>query len=150
MSGIGTGVIDKNLSWYALLVKARFEKVVSLDLQRKGYEEFLPLHRPRGSGVGRSKETKLPLFPGYVFSKFSAAECFPILAIPGVNAIAGIGQSPAPIVEREINDVHALLKSGAQCEPWPFLGSGQIVVVQCGPLMGMQGIVVIEGNIFRM
>jgi hypothetical protein len=71
------------------MLKARFEKVVSLYLQRKGYEEFLPLHRPRGSGVGRSKETKLPLFPGYVFSKFSAAECFPILAIPGVNAHTG-------------------------------------------------------------
>src|SRR5579862_6227378 len=150
MKGIGTAAIDENLAWYALHVKAGFEKLVSLKLQSKRYEEFLPLYRPRSSGVGRLKEPEHPLFPGYLFCKFNAAQWFPILAVPGVNAIAGIGQGPAAIVEREINDVRAILKSGAQYEPWPFLGIGQIVRVQFGSLMGTQGIVVIERNIFRL
>jgi len=73
--------------WYALYVKTRFEKVVARNLRGKGYEEFLPLYHRTSRWSDRIKQLELPLFPGYVFSRFNAFDRLPILAIPAVNDI---------------------------------------------------------------
>jgi len=136
--------------WYALHVRTRFEKVVARNLQGKGYEEFLPLYRRTSNWSDRKKVIELPLFPGYVFCRFDAKQRLPILTIPGVNSIVGIGKTLMPVEEREINDIRAVLNSESQCEPWPFLQVGQRVQVEHGPLTGTQGIVTMVKNTCRL
>ena len=101
--------------WYALHVRTRFEKVVSRNLQGKGYEEFLPLYKRTSNWSDRKKVIELPLFPGYVFCRFNAQNRLPILTIPGVNAILGIGKTVLPVEEREINDIRTVLDSNSVC-----------------------------------
>jgi transcription antitermination factor NusG len=136
--------------WYALHVRTRFEKVVARNLQGKGYEEFLPLFRRISKWSDRKKVIELPLFPGYVFCRFNAKNRLPVLTIPGVNAIVGIGKTLMPVEEREINDIRVLLDSNSRFEPWPFLQLGQRVCVESGPLAGTQGIVTMVKNECRL
>jgi len=95
------------------------------------------------------KEVELPLFPGYVFCKFDVTQRLPILMIPGVNCVVGIGKTPISIPNTELDDVRTLVQSGAYCEPWQFLQQGQIVEIEYGPMAGMQGFVVREKNADR-
>ena len=136
--------------WYALHVRTRFEKVVARNLQSKGFEEFLPLYHRTSNWSDRKKVIELPLFPGYVFCRFNSQNRLPVLTIPGVNAIVGIGKTLMPVEERELNDIRALLDSNSSFEPCPFLQIGQRVSVEYGPLAGTQGIVTMVKNQCRL
>lgn len=142
--------IDKDALWYALHVRPRFEKVIARNLKGKGYEEFLPLLRRHNRWSDRVKEIDLPMFPGYVFCKFNALYRLPLLTIPGVNLIVGVGKSPMPVEERELDAIRAVMQSGVYCEPWPFMPVGQTVRVEHGPFIGTEGIVTAHKNTYRL
>ena len=141
---------DDGTLWYALHVRTRFEKVVARNLQGKGFEEFLPLYRRTSNWSDRKKVIELPLFPGYVFCRFNAQNRLPILTIPGINAIVGIGKTLLPVEERELNDIRAVLDSNSSFEPCSFLQIGQRVSVEYGPLAGTEGIVTMVKNQCRL
>jgi transcription antitermination factor NusG len=141
---------DKDARWYALHVRSRFEKTVARHLQGKGYEEFLPLYSLRRQRSDRTKTIELPLFPGYVFCKFDIGHRLPVLMIPGVNSVVGIGKSPMAVDERELDDIRLVLTSGSRCEPWPYLRIGQQVRVEHGALEGTQGTVESFKNGYRL
>src|ERR1700682_4995771 len=88
--------------WFALQVRSRYENIVTAHLSGKGYESFLPLHKTRRRWSDRFKEIEQPLFPGYVFCRLNPFNRFPILTIPGVFLIVGVGKTPVPIDEDEI------------------------------------------------
>jgi len=135
-------VETENLSypWYALLVKSRYENTVASHLQARGYESFLPLYKCQRRWSDRFKEIELPLFPGYVFCQFNALNRLPILSIPGVVHVVGVGRTPIPIDESEIAVIQAAVKSGLPSQPWPFLQIGHKVRIEYGPLCGLEGI----------
>jgi transcription antitermination factor NusG len=141
---------EEGTLWYAIHVKARFERAVARNLRGKGYDEFLPLFRRTSFWSDRKKEIELPLFPGYVFCRFNPLYRLPILMIPGVNSVVGIGKTLMPVEERELDTVRAVLQSNAYCEPWPYLELGQHVRVERGPLAGTQGIVTILKSTCRL
>jgi transcription antitermination factor NusG len=136
--------------WYALHVRTRFEKVVAKNLRAKGYEEFLPTYRRSSRWSDRTKQIELPLFPGYVFCRFNLLERLPILTIPGVNSVVGIGKALVAVDPSELDAVRTVLESNAFCEPWPYLAVGQRVYVEYGPLVGTEGIVMMHKNSFRL
>jgi len=137
---------EEGTLWYAIHVRTRFERAVARNLRAKGYEEFLPLFRRTSYWSDRKKEIELPLFPGYVFCRFNPLYRLPILMIPGVNSVAGIGKTLMPVEERELDTVRAVLQSNAYCEPWPYLKVGQHVRVGRGLLVGTEGIVTVLKN----
>jgi transcription antitermination factor NusG len=135
-------VETENLSypWYALWVKSRHENTVASHLQARGYESFLPLYKCQRRWSDRFKEIELPLFPGYVFCQFNPLNRLPILSIPGVVHVVGVGRTPVPIDESEIATIQAAVKSGLPSQPWPFLQVGHKVRIEYGPLCGLEGI----------
>jgi len=126
--------------WYALRVRSRCEKAVQRALLARGYEHFLPLHRKKSKWSDREKEVHLPLFPGYIFSRFDFARRVPLLCIPGVIHIVGSGNIPIAIREHELTAIARFLNSGFPVTPWPYLQIGQPVVVRHGSLTGVEGI----------
>lgn len=127
-------------SWYAVRVRSRFEQQVSLSLSGKGYEEYLPLYRSRRTWSDRSKDLDLPLFPGYLFCRFDVQFRLPILTTPGVVAIVGIGKIPVAISDREIDAIQTVVRSGLHLQPWPQLVVGSKVLIEQGPLKGIEGV----------
>jgi transcription antitermination factor NusG len=129
-----------NKRWYGLHVRPRFEKIVAQHLQQRGYEGYLPLCRNRRQWSDRVKEIETPLFPGYLFCRFEAAQRLPILIVPGVLSLVGSGKQPLPIPDEEIMALQSVTQSGLRYEPSGFITAGQIVRVERGPLRGMVGI----------
>jgi transcription antitermination factor NusG len=128
--------------WFALHVKSRSEKMVSTIAHHKGFEPFLPLYQSRRRWSDRFKSVALPLFPGYVFCRFSPECRLPLLTIPGVVKIVGVGKIPVPIDDTEIAVIQAAVYSGLSAEPYPFLEVGQRVRLEEGPLKGLEGFLV--------
>jgi transcription antitermination factor NusG len=139
-----------NHPWYALRIRSRFEKCAAKHLRDKGYEEYLPLSRSTRRWSDRMKTVANPLFPGYLFCKFDIQDRFPILVVPGVLSIVGIGKAPATIPESQISSLQQAITSGLQCRPWPFLQVGQSVSVERGPLAGLKGIVIEDKSNLRL
>jgi transcription antitermination factor NusG len=135
-------VHDPNTSWFALRVKPNCEKVVSQSLQGKGYEEFLPVYRSRRRRCDRFKNIEVPLFPGYLFCRFNPMYRLPILTIPGMMHVVGIGATPIPISDQEIDSLKTVVDSQLRLQLWPFLQAGDAVRIEEGPLGGARGIVV--------
>lgn len=136
--------------WYALWVRSRHEQTVVTQLNARQHEVFLPLYTTRHKWADRWKTVSLPLFPGYVFSRFDVARRASVLSTSGVIDIVRIGTEPAEIDPSEIEAVQAVVKSSLFAEPYTQLVKGQRVTVSGGPLNGVPGTLIEVRNSLRL
>ena len=127
----------ETLRWFAVRVKSNQENVLASSLSRSGYEILLPKYSPAALRKGHALR---PLFPGYVFCRFDINRRLPILMLPAVVYIVGIGKTPAPIEEEEIASLRVAAHSGLPMIPIEYL-PGERVRIEAGPLAGVTGIV---------
>jgi transcription antitermination factor NusG len=130
------------LAWYALSVRSLSEQNVSKALNLKGIECFLPSISALRRWSDRVKAVETPLFPGYLFAKFDCRSSLPVLTTPAVLDILGFGDRYEPVSEAELNAIRRVLEVRAKCEPTPFLKVGQAVVIESGPLAGVEGFLI--------
>ena len=143
-------IIPQSHRWFAVRVKSNFERLTALHLGQRGYDSFLPTYTTRTRWSDRLKNIVRPLFPGYVFCGFDPAFRLPILTTPGVVQIVGIGKEPVPVDNAELESVWKALQSGLAVHPWPFLQLGERVVVEHGPLVGIEGKVIQFKSSYRL
>ena len=129
--------------WFAIAVKPRHEKRVAYVLDSKGYETFLPLYKHRHRYGARMRDFELPLFPGYVFSRFDLFKRLPVMITPGVSRILGTETYPTPVDPVEIASLRTTLKKAVSAKALPFLQTGNKVRISEGPLRGVEGIIVL-------
>jgi transcription termination/antitermination protein NusG len=91
---------------------------------------------------GREKSFRKPLFPGYLFCSFDPYCRLPVLTVPGVISILGVGNSPTPVEPHEIDAIRRTVASGLPVEPFRLVQPGEPVRVKHGPLSGIEGVVV--------
>ena len=60
--------------WFILQFKSNSHHLAAKNLNRQGFETFLPLHETTSRRLSRFINTSKPLFPGYMFIKFDRAE----------------------------------------------------------------------------
>jgi transcription antitermination factor NusG len=128
--------------WFGIEVHSRRESRVVDEFAIRGLDFFLPTRRIKRRWSDRIKVLDVPLFPGYVFSRFDIADRLRVLNCPGVSKIVGAGNVPVAIEEGEIDAIKALVASGVVLTPWPYLRAGQRVRVEHGPLAGLEGLVI--------
>jgi transcription antitermination factor NusG len=90
----------------------------------------------------RTKTLETPLFPGYVFCRLNARPRIPVLFLPGVLSIVGIGIVPTAIPEEEIVAIQTVITSGLQYGPWSKASEGLTIRVERGSVAGLEGTVV--------
>ena len=136
----------KQARWYACYTRARHEKQVEQLLQQRGFRSYLPLIPLTRQWKDRKKLVEFPLFPSYVFGRFTLAEVHDVLTTPGVSTIVRANGFPTPIPERDIENVQrfaqALVQTGVQPEQRPFIAEGEWVKVVDGPFEGIEGVVI--------
>lgn len=137
-------------AWHVLYTRHQHEKVVARALSDKGFEVFLPLYSATRRWKDRYKELSLPLFPCYVFLNGRLERRIDILTTPGVHMLVTSAGLPAVVPEEEIQAVRRLVETGQRVEPHPFLNAGNRVRVRCGPIRGVEGILVRQKNLFRL
>ncbi|HEX6558510.1 MAG TPA: UpxY family transcription antiterminator [Longimicrobiales bacterium] len=132
--------------WYACYTRARHEKQVEHLLRQRGYESYLPLVPQLRQWKDRKKLVEFPLFPSYVFGRFTLKELHGILTTPGISTIVRANGYPTPIPERDILNVQrfaqAISQTGIETAQRPFLVEGQWVKVMEGPFEGVEGVVI--------
>jgi transcription antitermination factor NusG len=144
-------ICGENSQWFAVRTASGREKSVASQLQARGIEEFLPVYRTRRQWSDRTKESELPLFPGYIFCRFDFNRRLPILSTPGVQMIVGVGKLPAPVSDIEIDNLRRVVTSGVAAHPHEqFLTIGERVRIREGSLAGVEGILVDVKNSWRI
>ena|SRR6202790_5580310 len=126
--------------WFAVRVRSNHERVAAVHLEERGYEEFMPSYKTERRWSDRKKEIEQFLFPGYVFCRLDPQHRLPVLTAPGVVGLVGCGKTPTPIPDEEIERIRRMVQSGLLLTPWPFLELGQTVLIERGPLAGVEGI----------
>ena len=135
--GTGGGL---SYPWFALRVRSHYERVAATHLRDRGFEEFSPSFKAERQWSDRKKQVDQFLFPGYVFCRINPEDRLPVLTIPGAVGLVGFGKGPSAIPENEIESVRKMVGSGLLVGPWPFLATGQSVLIERGPLTGVEGI----------
>ena len=136
--------------WFAVRVRSNYERIADAHLRERGYQRFSPSYRIEAQWSDRKKEVERFLFPGYVFCRLDPTNRLPVLSAPGVVGLVGFGKTPAAIPDEEIERIQRLVDSGLLVKPWPFLEVGQTVLIERGPLTGMEGILVEEKGECRL
>ena len=142
--------MTKSHSWFALTAKPRHEKAVATNLRSKGLESFVPVSRTRRRWTDRLQPVDLPLFPGYVFCRFTYAGRLPVLNTPGVRSVVGFCDTPTPVPDEEISRIQAIQVSGYPMQPWPYLQAGQRARIERGSLAGLEGVLIREKDLLRV
>jgi transcription antitermination factor NusG len=137
-------------NWYALYTKHRHEKVIARNLTYKAFETFVPLYEAARNWKDRIKQIYIPLFPCYVFFRGDLERRLDIVKIPGIFSLVSSGDRPTPILASEIESIRRAAETGAHLEPHPFLSCGDRVRIKCGPLAGIEGILVRKKNVYRL
>ena len=136
--------------WYAVTTKPRYESATARHLRCKGFDELAPVYRTRRRWSDRFKEIEQPLFPGYLFCKFTFEQRLHVLNTPGVTSIVGFGKQPAAVDDSEIAAIRSIVDSGVRAWPWPYLRAGQRVRIEDGCLRGLTGTLVRENDCWRV
>lgn len=126
--------------WFAVRVRSNHERTAVIHLRQRGYEEFAPSYRTERRWSDRTKEIERFLFPGYVFCRLNPLDRLPVLTVPGVVGLVGFGKTPSPVPDQEIESIRKMVQSGLLVVPWPFIRLGQRVLIERGPLAGVEGI----------
>jgi transcription antitermination factor NusG len=138
--------------WYAVHTRSNFEKRIADELSAKGLESYLPSYEELHQWKDRKKKVDLPLFPGYVFTRFY--DCpearIAVLRTAGVVRILGQSGGIEPVPEQEIEGVRSVLGSKLPCYAHPLLREGAWVRVRRGALQGVEGLLVRLKNQTRL
>jgi transcription termination/antitermination protein NusG len=141
---------DAPAAWYAIWTRSRHEQMVREQLERRGYEAFLPTITRWSRWKDRKKKIDWPLFPGYCFARFDTHERLPILKCSGVVSIVSFDGDIAPIPDVEIDGIRRLVESDLQYDPCPLIREGTMVEVVHGPLRGVVGRLLRKGAHARL
>ncbi len=139
-----SGLAPDQSSWFAIQTRPRFEKKVSVELQEKGVNTFLPLSSATHQWSDRRRLVQLPLFSGYVFVRISLSlnARVSVLQTNGVVNFVGVRNMGIPIPDCEIEALQSVVEGGAAIEPCPHLNIGQRVRIRGGCFDGVEGVLV--------
>jgi transcriptional antiterminator RfaH len=130
--------------WYTAYTKPHCEQQVSVAMQRRGIETFLPEFETKQAPNKRKME---PLFPCYLFIKanLKSVGLPQVQWTPGVRRIVSFDDQPAAVPEEAINLIkHKLAEMEAAAEhPKHSFQPGDSVRITEGPMRDM--LAVFEG-----
>ena len=141
---------DVPTAWYAIWTRSRHEQMVREQLERKGYEAFLPTIPGGAAGRIARRRSTGRCSPGTASPASTRNERLPILKCSGVVSIVSFDGDIAPIPDVEIDGIRRLVESDLQYDPCPLIREGTMVEVVHGPLKGVVGRLLRKGAHARL
>lgn len=136
------GLRNRLWPWFAILARTGRERSATLLLENAGFQCYLPVSKFTRRWSDRVKQIEMPIFPGYLFCRMNPNDRLPVLLMPGVMQIVGVGRTPIPVDEQEIAAIQRAATVGTSIMPWPYMKVGHVARIEEGPLKGLTGIVV--------
>ncbi len=126
------------MHWYAIHSKPRQEERALENLQRQGFEAWLPLLTVEK--VLRSKLVQVvePMFSRYLFIRLDTEQTnwSPIRSTLGVSKLVSFGNRPAVVADELIEALQQMPEQA----PQRLIQPGQQVKIVAAPLRGLEGI----------
>lgn len=130
-------------AWYLVYTKPRQERYARENLERQGYEVYLPQMRERRRRSGRYVESVAAMFPRYLFIHLdqSTDNWAPIRSTFGVSGLVYFGFEPARIAPELINFLRSRDdEQGCQALALPDFRQGDRVRILEGAMAGYEGL----------
>jgi transcription antitermination factor NusG len=125
--------------WYVLYTCPNSEKAAEVELNKNGYETYLPLKLTIKQWNDRKKNILSPLFPGYIFVFCEKEFLYFILESKKICSFVKFGKEAAKITQQEINNLRKLCENRINIEVNNKFQCGEIVRICNGPLQGLEG-----------
>lgn len=129
------------LSWYLVHTKPRQEDIALANLERQGYECYLPQMRIERVRRRKAEVATEPMFPRYLFVRLDSSDqgksWSPIRSTLGVSQLVHFGARAAKVDDTLVD----LLRQREQALPTvAMFHSGDSVVIADGPFAGIEAI----------
>lgn len=134
--------------WWAVYTKARQEKSLARELLKYKVPFYLPLVPKRSLRRGRSVQSFLPLFTGYLFLYGSEEERLRALTTNRVSQILPVTDQQQ--LRSDLRNVHRLIQLQAPLTIESKLGPGRLVRIRTGAMMGLEGVVETRRGGYRL
>ncbi len=129
--------------WYVVHTHAQGEARARVNLERQGYETWLPLYRRKRRHARRVETVMRPLFPRYLFVRIdlSADQWRPILSTFGVNHLVGGDTGPRPVSDGIMDNLIARAGDDGcfDLAVGAFKSGDQVRILE-GPFADLEGI----------
>ena len=121
--------------WFILQFKSNSHHLAVKNLNRQGFETFLPLHDTTSRKLSRFINTSKPLFPGYMFIKFDRAESewHKINSTYGVSRLITFNSHLKSIPTKFVDSLMKRYNLSGKLLPIKKLKEGDQVTVLKGP-----------------
>ena len=126
------------MHWYAIHSKPRQEERALDNLQRQGFEAWLPMLTVEKVLRGKLANVTEPMFSRYLFIRLDTEQTnwSPIRSTLGVSRLVSFGNRPAAVADELIQALQTLPKR----TPERLFQPGQSIKIVSGPLKGIEGI----------
>ena len=140
-SPVNRSASPATLSWYVVHTKIRQEALAMTNLNRQGFECYMPMLKMEKMRRHKATLVEEPMFPRYLFIRLdtsgSGPSWSPIRSTLGVSQLVRFGGQPAVVDSKLIE----LLRTREQVAlPERLFKSGERVVVADGPFAGIEAI----------
>ena len=128
-------------SWYLIHAKPKSEQLAKENLERQGYEIYLPLILGRIKKQSKTSKAIQPMFPRYLFIHLSdeTDDWGPIRSTLGVSSLIRFGMTPAKVPETLINALKGKENSeGVHELPNKTMSPGDKLLIVEGPFEGYE------------
>lgn len=129
--------------WYVIHTKPRQEQRALLNLERQGYECYLPLLAVEKLHKGKLSVVEEPLFARYLFIRLDVSESGkswgPIRSTKGVSHLVTFGKEFAKVDEQLIETLRAH-REVLSSQPQRLFEQGERVLITEGPFRGLEAI----------
>ena len=136
-----TVITPKTTAWYLIHTKPRQEEVALINLERQGYECYLPQMRIERVRRRKAEIVTEAMFPRYLFIRLDSSDqgksWSPIRSTLGVNQLVHFGTRPAK-VDDTLVDLLRQRQHGTPAEA--MFHNGDSVVITDGPFAGIEAI----------
>ena len=121
--------------WFILQFKSNSHHIAVKNLNRQGFETFLPLHDATSRKLTRFISTSKPLFPGYMFIRFNKVESkwHKINNTYGVSRLITFNTILKSIPTSFVDNLMRRYDSSGKLLPIPEFKKGDQVTVLTGP-----------------
>jgi transcriptional antiterminator RfaH len=131
----------EEMNWFAVQSRPNQEALAGANLARLAIDVFLPRVRVEQKVCGVRRKITKPLFPGYLFARFSpAAHLSSIRYTRGVAAVLSAGEEPVAIELEIVQEIKSRVADDGFVELLsPRWSEGDRVEISDGPLQGLMG-----------
>ncbi len=130
-------------NWYLIYTKPHKELLARENLERQGYETYLPMARLRRRRMGKGVTRIEPLFPRYIFIHLDTKtdNWAPIRSTLGVSNLVKFGLYPSAVPEALIELLYDRCdEEGIQDIVPDEYKEGEPIRVLEGPMTGLEGV----------